>query len=490
VKRGVRQAWKRRLVILVCVLGLGGVVLGVASCDLFNKAPLAGFTIGPSTAGTVPFPVNLSAVTSTDPDGDDLEYAWQYGDGSPEGAGESVSHLYTVPGTYTIVLTVTDSHGESSQAQRTVYVAAAAPAGPTARFTVSPTSGTSPLAVTVNASGSTYSEAAIASYEWAFGDGVTGAGRTASHTYVSSSSRSYTITLTVRAADGTTGTATNQVAITTSSGGGTPVAGSPSARFVITFPDATNTTVAPVRVDLNPAESQADTGRTIVAYAWSFGDGYAASSVPATVQRHTYTTSLPSQVFSVTLVVVDNVGASNSITKTVSVENYQPVAGFEIHNALTTNATTVAPVTGVNWKAENVTFTGVQTGSTKVWIRSLAVTDPNWTRTQASPSPATKTGTPTAPAYANHSYSYDPEGQAWNPAAPTWFPSNGAWGIDHFEIDWGEGSIDYNISTVTMNAGVGHEYEYTGSLVKTIKVTVIDRLGAKASWQRTITFGS
>lgn len=489
MKRGVRQAWKRRLVILVCILGLGGLVLGLASCDLFNKAPLAGFTISPNTTGTAPFTVNLSAVTSTDPDGDDLEYAWQYGDGSPEGAGESVSHPYTAPGTYTIVLTVTDSHGESDQAQRTVYVAAAAPAGPTARFTVSPTSGTSPLPVTVNASGSTYSEAAITSYEWTFGDGMTGSGRTASHTYVSSGSRSYTITLTVRAADGTTGTATNQVTITTSGSGGTPVAGSPSARFVITFPDTTNTTVAPVRVDLDPTTSEADTGRTIVAYAWSFGDGNATSSVSATVQRHTYTTSLSSQVFSVTLVVVDNAGASNSVTKTVSVENYQPVAGFEINTALTANG--AGGPGGGTWEHDDVIFTGVVQTASMVWIRSQPVTDAVWTRTTASPSPATKTGTPAG--YVDHNYSFDPEGQAWSAGPPTWFPANGAWGVDHFEIDWGDGSIQYNVvygPPDNMGTGIGHVYTFSTSLVKTIKVTVYDRLGAKASYTRTVTLNS
>jgi hypothetical protein len=466
------------------------VVLGVASCDLFNKAPLAGFTIGPGTAGTAPFTVNLSAVTSTDPDGDDLEYAWQYGDGSPEGAGESVSHPYTLPGTYMIVLTVTDSHGESSQAQRTVYVAAAAPAGPTARFTVSPTSGTSPLPVTVNASGSTYSEAAIVSYEWVFGDGVTGSGRTASHTYVWSGNRSYTITLTIRAADGTTGTATNQVAITTSSGGGTPVAGSPSARFVITFPD-TNTTVAPVRVNLNPADSQADTGRTIVAYVWSFGDGSATPSVSsATVQQHTYVTSLPSQVFSVRLTVVDNVGASNSITKSVVVEDYQPVAGFEINDRLSTGVLVAPTGTWTIGTSGNVSFTTVQTDTTTVWIRSLTVTDGNWTRNPASPTPATKTGTPTGPAYASHNYSFDPEGQSWTGGAkPTWFANNG-WGIEHFDIAWGDGSIDYGKTVVQMNDRVGHTYTYTGSLVYSITVTVYDWLGAKTSFARTVTLGS
>ena len=70
------------------------------------------------------------------------------------------------------------------------------PTGPTASFTVDCTE----LTCNFDASGSTAGDAAIASYDWTFGDGNTGSGETVSHTY--SSAGTYTVTLTVTDDDG------------------------------------------------------------------------------------------------------------------------------------------------------------------------------------------------------------------------------------------------------------------------------------------------
>ncbi len=486
MKRGVRQGWKRQLCVLACILGAVGLILGVTSCEwLFNRFPLAGFTIGPSTGGTAPFTVHLTG-TATDPDqGDELTYGWVYGDGTPNGAGNTVSHVYTTAGTFVIVLTVTDNHGATDITQRTVYVTAAQPTGPTARMSASPTSGTSPLTVSFDASASTYALAAISSYEWNFGDNGTSVGRNVAHTYVSTGSRTYTVTLTVRGADGTTGVATTQIIVSAPGGGDTPVPGSPSARFVM----SRTTGVAPLKVDFDPDTSEADDGRTLVAFAWSFGDGSAASSATATEQTHTYVTTKASETFSITLVVIDNEGATNTVTKTLKVENRQPVAGFQINDTLSADGAVVPPAGGT-WETDDVTFDGVVQTESKVWIRSLNVADPNWTRNTAAPTPAT--GTPAAagavPAYVNHNYSYDREGQYWTAGAPAWFPNNG-WGIEHYDIDWGDGTIEYNVTFASgaMNAGKGHDYAFAGSLVKTIKVTAYDYLGGKSSYERTVT---
>jgi PKD repeat protein len=71
--------------------------------------PLASFTFSPSepiVAGTVTF--NASA--SSDPDGTIVSYAWNFGDGN-NGTGVITTHNYTVAGTYTVNLTVTDEDG-------------------------------------------------------------------------------------------------------------------------------------------------------------------------------------------------------------------------------------------------------------------------------------------------------------------------------------------------------------------------------------------
>ncbi len=66
---------------------------------------------------------------------------------------------------------------------------------PTAAFSADMTEGAAPLEVRFDASASNDPDGSIASYEWAFGDGSTGSGRTITHTY--DAAGSYTPSLTV-----------------------------------------------------------------------------------------------------------------------------------------------------------------------------------------------------------------------------------------------------------------------------------------------------
>ncbi|MGE5837766.1 MAG: PKD domain-containing protein [Acidobacteriota bacterium] len=50
---------------------------------------------------------------SSDPDGETLSYAWNFGDGST-GTGAAPSHIYAAAGSYTVALTVTDTRGATS----------------------------------------------------------------------------------------------------------------------------------------------------------------------------------------------------------------------------------------------------------------------------------------------------------------------------------------------------------------------------------------
>ena len=49
-------------------------------------------------------------------------YAWNFGDGSPEGAGVEVAHTYTKPGNYTVTLTVSDNTGNTGTDQTPIEV--------------------------------------------------------------------------------------------------------------------------------------------------------------------------------------------------------------------------------------------------------------------------------------------------------------------------------------------------------------------------------
>ncbi|HUF59794.1 MAG TPA: S8 family serine peptidase [Actinomycetota bacterium] len=79
---------------------------------------------------------------------------------------------------------------------------------PTASFTY----GCTDLACSLDGSASTDSDGTISSYAWDFGDGATGSGVTASHTYASGGT--YTVTLTVTDDDGATDAESRSVSVT------------------------------------------------------------------------------------------------------------------------------------------------------------------------------------------------------------------------------------------------------------------------------------
>lgn len=74
-----------------------------------NRNPIAAVTTG-KTIGAAPLTATLSAKGSKDYDaGDKLTYEWKIG--SKKLSGQEVKHTFTKPGTYNVVLTVSDQHG-------------------------------------------------------------------------------------------------------------------------------------------------------------------------------------------------------------------------------------------------------------------------------------------------------------------------------------------------------------------------------------------
>ncbi|WP_420461393.1 PKD domain-containing protein [Neolewinella sp.] len=78
-----------------------------------NEAPTANFTATP-TSGDAPLLVAFDGIASSDPESDELTYAWDFGDGTT-GADQTVDHEYTTSGAFTATLTVTDAGGLSSE---------------------------------------------------------------------------------------------------------------------------------------------------------------------------------------------------------------------------------------------------------------------------------------------------------------------------------------------------------------------------------------
>ena len=91
-----------------------------------NQAPSAVAVPG-SASGTAPLTVVLDGGSSTDPEGDQLQYAW---DAGPAGTSTDVSpsFTFTAPGDYGVSLVVTDQLGAAGSALVAVSVAPSGPA--------------------------------------------------------------------------------------------------------------------------------------------------------------------------------------------------------------------------------------------------------------------------------------------------------------------------------------------------------------------------
>ena len=162
-------------------------------------APIAVIIVTPSTTGEEPFTVYFDASQSSGCCSI-VSYAWNFGDGET-GTGITTSHEYTDAGTYIVVLTVTDSNGNTGYTSVTITVDEVSI--PIAVIIVTPsTTGEEPFTVYFDASQSS-SSYSIVSYDWDFGDGTTDTGITTSHEYTAVDT--YVIMLAVTDSNGNTG---------------------------------------------------------------------------------------------------------------------------------------------------------------------------------------------------------------------------------------------------------------------------------------------
>jgi parallel beta-helix repeat protein len=183
-------------------------------------------------------------------------------------------------------------------------------APPTAALTVTPTSGSAPLAMSADASGSTDSDATpISTYSFDFGDGSPTVGpqteSTAAHTYASAGT--YTVTVTVTDTAGLSSIASAAVGVTSASEAPPAAAlsvtpGSGAVGLLVTADGSASTDA-----DATPIDS----------YNFDFGDGSpAVGPQPGASATHTYTAA---GTYAVTLTVTDTGGLSSTASAQVVV---------------------------------------------------------------------------------------------------------------------------------------------------------------------------
>ena len=272
-----------------------------------NASPTADFSYSPINPPVGAW-VHFDGSGSTDSDGSIVSYTWNYGDGSIE-SGVARWHPFNSPGTYIVILTVTDDDGASDTMTQAVQVGPSNQA-PVATFSVDPANPMVSQWVQFDATASTDSDGSIVSYSWNFGDGHTDTELIGWNAFAAAGT--YTVTLTVIDDDGATDSTSHAIQVG-------PSNQSPVAAFSAT---PTNPMVdAWVQFD---ATASADSDGSIVSYSWNFGDGHTDTEL---IGWNAFTAA---GTYTVTLTVIDDDGATDSVSQIIRVgpTNLSPTAAF------------------------------------------------------------------------------------------------------------------------------------------------------------------
>ncbi len=243
-----------------------------------------------------------------------ISYLWNFGDGHT-GDGQNPNHIYAMPGTYTVCLTIADNTGCTSTFCQDIVVQQVPPGDCHAEFNWEQSNNS--LTEYFHSLSTTQHD--ITSYLWDFGDGHMGDGANPHHTYEQPGT--YTVCLTITDNSGCTSTTCHEVVVEA-------IPNNCEANFTWEQTDS-------LTVHFN---STSTSNHDIISYAWTFGDGGTASTMDP---YHTY--DQPG-VYTVCLIITDNAGCSSDVCHEIAITspismgaNYEVTLGennnvFIFHN--------------------------------------------------------------------------------------------------------------------------------------------------------------
>jgi len=248
-------------------------------------SPIVNFTSSNNIACNAPTTVNFTSTSATT-----ATYSWNFGDGGTS-TSTNPAHSYNATGTYNVTLIAIGSNGCADTAIKNAFVVIA---HPTAAFSASNSSACmgTPFIFT------NQSLPATVNSLWSFGDGNTSLATSPTHSYTASGT--YTVKL-VSSAGSCPDSTTQTVTVLTK----------PIVNFTS---NSTWGCTTPFTVQFQDNTVNGNT------WAWRFGDGSTSTSQNPS---HTYSAT---GSYSVTLVVTNSNGCTDSLTKTNNITIGTPSA--------------------------------------------------------------------------------------------------------------------------------------------------------------------
>ncbi len=272
----------------LAVTGANGCVNTKTASIIVHPNPIANFTPSSTCVGSVTNFSNTSTVTGTNAIN---SFTWNFGDNSANSTIQNPPHTYTAPATYSVKLIVATAFCKDSTINTII-----ANVKPTANFVFTPTVGCPPFPVT-------FSNTTLngINYLWNFGvtPSVTSVAVNPSFTFSNTTqlTQNYTVSLVAITGSGCSDTAKKIVSIL--------------PRPVSSFTGNLNPGCSPLPVTFTNNSIGAST------YSWSYGDNTGSTGFSPS---HTYSnTSFLLVTNTITLVVTNSVGCSDTSVKTIQI---------------------------------------------------------------------------------------------------------------------------------------------------------------------------